>query len=383
MAEVSDTIQNLSKRDETLVSFERAQTSREPEQNASNLADYIVTFLEYCQIEKGLSPLTVRNYKQYLFDFMAFSGISAVSAINPNIVWQYRLDLSNRKLNKNTQSYYLIALRSFLKFLAKRGIKSLHPEQIDLPKKEGRQIKFLEREKLYRMLEAPNVLNPVGLRDRTILETLFSTGLRVSELVSLNCDQINFKTSEISVIGKGRKVRVVFLSDRAKHWLKQYFSILKWGTLSHKPLFVSSRLLKSWHTEKLADQQPEGLPQASLRVDSQQDSNIPLSPTPVLNVTAPDESRRSPAQPDEGGRLSTRQIERLVKKYAKAVGLAESPTPHWLRHSFATDLLSSGADLRSVQEMLGHQSVQTTQIYTHVTNRQLKDVHRAFHAGNK
>jgi len=304
---------------------------------ACELADQIVLFLEYCQVEQGLSPLTIRNYKQYLFDFLKFSNIAESSDIKQAAVWEYRLDLAKRDIGRNTQSYYLIALRSFLKFLAKRGIEALHPEQIDLPKKEGRKIKFLEREKVFKVLEAPNVLEPQGLRDRAILETLFSTGLRVSELVGLDCDQINFNTSEISVIGKGKKVRVVFLSSRAKHWLKEYFSILKWGSLSSKPLFVPSHLLKSW--------QPVG--------------------------------------PLDKYRLSTRQIQRIVKKYAKLVGLAESPTPHWLRHSFATDLLSSGADLRSVQEMLGHESVQTTQIYTHVTNRQLKDVHRAFHVGNK
>jgi len=217
----------------------------------------------------------------------------------------------------------------------------LHPEQVDLPKKEGRKIKFLEQEKVFKVLEAPNVLSPRGLRDRALMETLFSTGLRVSELTSLNCDDINFKTSEISVVGKGKKVRVVFLSDRAKHWLKEYFSILKWGSLTSHPLFVSSRFLQ----KRL---QPVGLSQASRRVDS-------------------------------NDRLSPRQIQRIVKKYAKAVGLAESPTPHWLRHSFATDLLSSGADLRSVQEMLGHSSITTTQIYTHITNQRLKEIHKKYH----
>jgi site-specific recombinase XerD len=321
---------------------------------ACELADQMVDFLEYAQVERGLSPLTIRNYKQYLFDFLQFSRLEKVSGITQAVVWDYRLNLAKRNIAKNTQSYYLIALRSFLKFLAKRGIESLHPEQIDLPKKEGRKVKFLEREKVFKMLEAPNVLKPQGLRDRAIMETLFSTGMRVSELASLNCDDINFKTSEVSVVGKGKKVRVVFLSDRAKHWLKEYFSILKWGTprpggqVLPTPLFVSSRVLKK-------GKQPDGLPEgSSRRVDSK-----------------------------EKYRLSTRQVQRMVKKYAKKVGLAESPTPHWLRHSFATDLLSQGADLRSVQEMLGHESVQTTQIYTHVTNRQLKDVHKAFHSGNK
>ncbi|MFH1895970.1 MAG: tyrosine-type recombinase/integrase [bacterium] len=311
----------------------------------TELAGRITDFLEYCQVERGLSVLTVRNYRQYLFDFMRFSNLSRVSQIDQSSVWEYRLDLAKRDIAKNTQSYYLIALRSFLKFLAKRGVESLRPEQIELPKKEGRKVKFLEREKVFKMLEAPDILKPQGLRDRAIMETLFSTGLRVSELTSLDCDQINFKTSEVSVIGKGKKVRVVFLSDRAKHWLKEYFSILKWGTLTRQPLFVSSRVL-------LPAQRAKALP-------------------------------RRQAGSAEAARLSPRQVQRLVKKYAKAVGLAESPTPHWLRHSFATDLLSSGADLRSVQEMLGHESVQTTQIYTHVTNRQLKDVHQAFHSGNK
>lgn len=348
---------------------QEVQTVNESGKKASELISRIYNFLEHLEVERGLSQLTIRNYKQYLLDFANFSKLSKVSQINQEAVWNWRVDLARRKIKKNTQGYYLIAMRSFLKFLAKRGIKALRPEVIDLPKKEGRQIRFLEREKLLKMLDAPNVLKADGLRDKALLETLFSTGLRVSELTSLNADQINLKTREISVIGKGKKVRVVFLSDRAAYWLNEYFSILKWGTPHRKPLFVSSHLLKVWRPEKSSSVSSASVFSPSEpSIPSQPDSTLPYSTDYTFS---------------EKNRLSVRQVQRLVKKYAKRAGLAESPSPHWLRHSFATDLLSAGADLRSVQEMLGHESVQTTQIYTHVTNRQLKDVHKAFHSGNE
>lgn len=354
---------------------QEVQTVNESGKKASELISRIYNFLEHLEVERGLSQLTIRNYKQYLLDFANFSKLSKVSQINQEAVWNWRVDLARRKIKKNTQGYYLIAMRSFLKFLAKRNIKALRPEVIDLPKKEGRQIRFLEREKLLKMLDAPNVLKADGLRDKALLETLFSTGLRVSELISLNADQINLKTREISVIGKGKKVRVVFLSDRAAHWLNQYFSILKWGTPHRKPLFVSSHLLKVWRSEK-----PSSVSPAS--VFSPSEPSLPSEPVGSTSYSPTPSTSFVESSPKEY-RLSVRQVQRLVKKYAKRAGLAESPSPHWLRHSFATDLLSAGADLRSVQEMLGHESVQTTQIYTHVTNRQLKDVHKAFHSGNE
>lgn len=304
------------------------------------LTELIPDFLEYCEVEKGLSPLTVRNYHFYLAVFAEWLNSRDLAdltplSLSPKHIWDYRLFLSRKEnqltkqnLKRITQSYFLVALRAFLKFLSKRGIKTLPADQVELPKKELRPLKFLDPEQVERLLNAPDPLKKIGLRDKAILETLFSTGLRVAELVSLNRDQINFKTDEVGVIGKGNKPRVVFLSDRAKKWLGEYLA-------------------------------------------GRQDSD------PALFIQFKDH------QAGNGSlRLSTRSVERIVEAYAKGVGLAIKPTPHTLRHSFATDLLIHGADLRSVQEMLGHTSVATTQIYTHVTNKQLKEVHKAFHSGN-
>lgn len=304
------------------------------------LAALIPDFLEYCEVEKGLSPLTVRNYHFYLSVFAEWLRSKDLADLtppnlSPKHIWDYRLFLSRKEnqltkqnLKRITQSYFLVALRAFLKFLSKRGIKTLPADQVELPKKEPRPLKFLDPEQVERLLNAPDPLKKIGLRDKAMLETLFSTGLRVAELISLNRDQINFKTDEVGVIGKGNKPRVVFLSDRAKKWLGEYLA----GRKDLDPaLFI--------------------------RFKDHQAGNGSL-------------------------RLSTRSVERIVEAYAKGVGLAIKPTPHTLRHSFATDLLIHGADLRSVQEMLGHTSVATTQIYTHVTNKQLKEVHKAFHSGN-
>lgn len=304
------------------------------------LVELIPDFLEYCEVEKGLSPLTVRNYHFYLAVFAEWLRSKDLTNLtppnlSPKHIWDYRLFLSRKEnqltkqnLKRVTQSYFLVAVRAFLKFLSKRGIKTLPADQVELPKKEPRPLKFLDPEQVDRLLNAPDPLKKIGLRDKAILETLFSTGLRVAELISLNRDQINFKTDEVGVIGKGNKPRVVFLSDRAKKWLGEY---------------LASR-------EDLD-------PALFIRFKDHQADNVSL-------------------------RLTTRSVERIVEAYAKGVGLAIKPTPHTLRHSFATDLLIHGADLRSVQEMLGHTSVATTQIYTHVTNKQLKEVHKAFHSGN-
>ncbi len=300
-----------------------------------SLERLIKKYLSHIEIEKNYSKYTIRNYRHYLNVFKDWFGKKYeqeyIEKLTTEMVQQYRLYLARDEDEKGkrrlpvTQSYYVIALRAFLKFLAKRGIKSLSPEKVDLPKSESRRIKFLTRDQVERLLRIPDVSDELGLRDRTILEVLFSTGLRVSELAKLNRDQIDLKSREFGIIGKGKRARLVFLSERASEWLKRYLSI---RDDQFKPLWIR------------------------------------YSGKKVGVVTS-----------GESLRLSVRSIQRMVEKYRKMAGLPIKVSPHILRHSFATTLLSSGADLRSVQEMLGHKNVATTQIYTHVTNPQLKKIH--------
>ncbi|MBI4037555.1 tyrosine-type recombinase/integrase [Candidatus Curtissbacteria bacterium] len=300
-------------------------------------------FLEYLEIEKGLSPLTIRDYRHYLNNFCMWSRvnspISKPSDMTIELVRKYRVYLAhynspngNLPLKKVTQNYYVIALRSFLRYLIRKDMDVVTPDKIDLPKVESRSLKFLDRDQLERLLAQPDISIDRGLRDKAVMEVLFSTGLRVSELCRLNVDQVNIERGEFGVIGKGGRARVVFLSDRAKLWLGRY---LGKRVDSYKPVFINYR--------KLED--------------------------PVVN--------------GEKLRLTTRTVQRIIEKYVRKARLPVKATPHVLRHSFATDLLMNGADLRSVQEMLGHKNVSTTQIYTHVTNTQLKNVHKSFHSGNK
>jgi site-specific recombinase XerD len=309
-------------------------------------------FLVYLEIEKNVSRLTIRNYKHYLTRFLEFldrplpfssEGVRekskiSVKSLTHEKIREFRLFLSryvdshNMTLKRVTQNYHLIALRSFLKFMIKRDMDVLSPEKVDLAKADSRSIQFLEREQVERLLNMPEISSDEGLRDKAILEVLFSTGLRVSELVSLNHDQINFERKEFGIIGKGRRSRVVFLSDTAATWTKRY---LKGRTDDHAPLFIR------------------------------------------YSGKKPDDLERD--KTGESYRLSARSVERLVEKYVKKARLPVKITPHGLRHSFATDLLSGGADLRAIQEMLGHKNVSTTQIYTHITNPQLKEIHGRFH----
>lgn len=333
------------------------------------LGKLISDFLEHLEIERNVSQLTIRNYKHYLERFLDFlAGITieitplarrslgegvalspdeinkkrtavTVQSVSFESIRQYRLFLSRFMdkhgitLKRVTQNYHLIALRSLLKYAIKRNIKVISPEQIDLPKGESRSIKFLEREQIERLLNMPEISTIDGLRDKAILETLFSTGLRVSELVKLNREQINLERKEFGVIGKGRRARVVFLSDSACEWIKRY-------------------------------------------LDSREDDLLPLfiryaGKTPDSHDTT-----------GESIRLTARSIQRLVEKYVKKARLPVKITPHGLRHSFATDLLSNGADIRAIQEMLGHKNIATTQIYTHITNPQLpqlRTIHSRFH----
>ena len=303
----------------------------------------IAEFLEYLEIEKGCSPLTIREYRHYLQRFHNWLTENSPAAkpeyINLELIRRYRLYLAHLRtrdsllLQRITQSYHIVALRAFLRYLlVQRDIPTLSPDKVELPKQSSRSIAFLNPEQVERLLNSPQISNIIGLRDRVILETLFSTGLRVSELVNLNRDQVDLKRKEFGVKGKGNKLRVVFLSDTATQWIERYLQSRK---DNFKPLFIR-------HSGK---------------VDTQKSG--------------------------EKMRLTARSIQRIVAKYAERAGLPIEATPHTLRHSFATDLLIGGADIRAVQEMLGHESIRTTQIYTHVTNRRLKEVHKAFHSKNR
>lgn len=292
----------------------------------SNIKELHKQFLEYLEIERGRSLKTVENYDRYLRVFLKFTNIDDARNIDDESIRKFRLWLNRNDLKKKTQNYYLIALRVFLKYLAKRGIKSLAPERIELAKVPQRELDLIAGEELERLLDSPKGQDIKTLRDKAILELLFSTGLRVSELCSLNREHIeNAKTGEFSIRGKGEKIRVVFLSDSAKQAIKNYLS--KRGD-TEEALFIRISNLKSQ----------------------------------ILNL-----------------RLTSRSIERIVKYYAIKAGISKRLTPHVIRHCFATDLLSAGADIRSVQSMLGHSSITTTQIYTHITNKQLREIHRAFH----
>lgn len=300
---------------------------------------WITRFLEHLEIERNCSRLTVRNYHHYLIELEKYLENSlgrkpALSDIDQNSVRSFRLSLARKpgiygEMKVATQAYYVIALRSFLKWLIKNDLKVLQPEKLDVPKARGQSLKFLDSGQVERLLNQP-LSSPIGDRDRAILELLFSTGLRVSELVALNRDQVNLETREFGVIGKGGRSRVVFISRRAVKHIDKY---LRSRMDKLKPLFV---------------RQVRGI---------------------VLT--------------DDKARLTSRSVQRLVKKYVLSAKLPVAATPHTLRHSMATDLLLAGADLRSVQEILGHKNIATTQIYTHVTNARLREVHDKFHRGNK
>lgn len=324
---------------------------------AKKLSSYLRPFLEYLEIEKGRSNLTVRNYSFYIQRFLDWAKDPAPEVVTAEDIRQYRLYLNRMSagrgrdaaqgrepgLKKSTQNYHLIALRSFLKYLAKHDVKILAPEKIELAKQGSRDVSFLDASDLARLIEAPmkedspssrgaglrgaGAPKIIQARDRAILELFFSTGMRVSELAGLRQDHINLDRDEFTVRGKGDKTRVVFLSASARHHLKEYLAL---------------RNDESPHLFIRHD-----------RAKSLQKNPMPLTP---------------------------RSVERLVRHYAAVAGIPKHVSPHTLRHSFATDLLMNGADIRSVQSMLGHSSITTTQIYTHITNRQLKEVHQAFHA---
>lgn len=302
-------------------------------------------FIQYLEIEKGRSVKTAENYQRYLERFLNWARISDPQEIDDGIVRGYRSYLnhleseSGRKLKKITQDYYVIALRGFLRYLSKQGIKSFSAEKVEMGKSFRKEAEFLEIDEVERILAVANGRDFKSLRDRAILELLFSSGLRVGELVSINREKINTKTREFSVRGKGDKIRVVFISDSAKRALEEY---LDKRTDIDPALFVcDAKALKKFVAKK-----KDGLK---------------------------DEKKKDTL------RLTPRSVQRIVKHYAVKAGIVKDVHPHTLRHSFATDLLVNGADIRSVQAMLGHSSITTTQIYTHITNPHLKEIHKAFH----
>ena len=314
------------------------------------LIKHIHDFLEYCEVEKGLSPVSTKNYHNFLKVFSSWLKVTKKQDTLPHQItdkdiWDYRLFLSRKKdykgtyIKKTTQSYYLRALRALFNYFTSRDIQALPAEKINLPKltDKDKKIKFLTFEQVEQLLSMPDINTKGGIRDRAILEVLYSTGARIAELTSLNIEQFNIKNllnnkfndQELSITGKGGSVRTVYFSKRALEWLSKY---IKTRSDMCSPLFINYR--------------------------------------PSNNV-------------NDEHRLTPRAIEAMLKKYTVMAGLPVAATPHTLRHSFATDLLNQGADLRSVQELLGHKNIATTQIYTHVTNKGLKEVYKKFHSGEK
>lgn len=302
---------------------------------SQNIEELKREFLEYLEIEKGRSLKTIENYDRYLSRFIDYTEIKKPQNITDEIVRKFRLWLNRQEsgslsdgtkdtLKKKTQNYYLIALRAFLKFLRKRDIESLSPERIELAKVSERGLDLISSEDLEKLLSAPNDTDVKSLRDKAILELFFSTGLRVSELCSLNND-LDLSRDEFSVRGKGEKIRVVFLSSTAKNAIKRY-------------------------------------------LDKRNDMDD------AMFVQFGKNASRAKSL-----RLTPRSIERIVKFYSIKAGISKKVTPHVIRHSFATDLLQNGADLRSVQALLGHANIATTQIYTHITDKHLRDIHKTFH----
>ncbi len=318
------------------------------ENSSKPIKEHLQDFLDFCEVEKGLRKNTQENYKKYLQKFLHWLDQANLSSILPHQltsdhVWTYRLYLSRtpssatgKLLSKGTQNYYLIALRALLGYFVAKDIQSLPPDKIALAKADRglKSIKFLSLEQIGKLLASVEPKDDISIRDRAILESFFSTGLRIAELVSLNLDQFesikNKKDLELGIIGKGGKPRTVYFSERALEYIRKYLGIRNGiKNMNSKALFVN------------------------FRGDKKDNADIRLTP---------------------------RSIERIVKKYAMLSGVPIFTTPHTLRHSYATDLMNQGVDLRSIQEFLGHSNIATTQIYTHVTNKRLRDIHHQFHS---
>ena len=300
-----------------------------------NLESLKLDFLEHLEIDKNRSSKTIENYDRYLSKFIEWGNIEYPKQISEEKIHKFRVFLSHQPtrtggfLDHRTQNYYIIAIRGFLKYLAKKNIKALTAEKLDLAKVKGRGVDFLTPEEINELFQACQGTSLRKLRDRAIFELLFSSGLRVSELTGLNRDKINLKKKEFSVLGKGSKIRIVFISDEAAEAIERY---LEQRTDIDPALFI--RIKKNFN----------------------QDDDLRLTP---------------------------RSIQRLIKKYATRAGIIKKVTPHILRHSFATNLLRNGADIRSVQALLGHSSINTTQLYTHVTDQRLKETYEKYHKSSK
>lgn len=309
-------------------------------ENEHFLSEIIVDFVEYIEIERGDSQKTAENYHLYMERLVEFAGDIPVEKIDSELVRKWRLwlnryvDQQGREIGKITQSYHLIALRSFLKYLSvNRGFSVMDAAKIQLPKIKRPQVSFLNADEVARLLDAVDLNKKTGLRDRAILELLFSGGLRVSELCNLNRDQVNLKRKEFTVRGKGQKDRPIFISDAAADAIASY-------------------------------------------LDSRNDDAAPL----FINASRNIQGKNTADKKQEFLRLTPRSVQRLVSQYARAAGITKHVSPHTLRHSFATDLLMNGADLRSVQSLLGHSNISTTQVYTHITDPHLREVHERFHS---
>lgn len=304
-----------------------------------SLNKLLIEFLEYLEVERNRSQKTIENYHHYLKRFLLWAKISNPEEITIDLVRNYRIylnrlaDEKGSELKKITQNYHVIAIRSFLKYLTKRDIKTLSAEKIEVGKNPSHEIEFLDGDEVDRLLQSASGSDIKSLRDRAMLELLFSAGLRVSELININRDQINLERQEFSVRGKGDKIRIVFISNTAKDAIEKYLN---------------------------------------KRTDIDEAVFIHYSPPKADQLMA-----------DKSKRLTPRSVQRIVKFYAAKAGIVKDVHPHTLRHSFATDLLANGADIRSVQTMLGHSSITTTQIYTHITNVQLKDTHKKYHGIKK
>lgn len=300
-------------------------------------------FLEYVEIEKGRSVLTVRNYEHYLTRFLTYAKTDDPSKLTEGMVREYRLWLNRQPgtkvgrthdtLKRKTQNYHLIALRAFLKYIRKRGFKSMNPESIELAKVPERSLDLISPAELDRLMKGPDTNTLAGLRDKAILELLFSTGLRVSELCNLSQEDVDLSRDEFSVRGKGDKIRVVFLSDTAREAVRAY--------LKARKDFDDAMFIQYGKNAKAEEVKNKDL------------------------------------------RLTPRSVQRIIKQYATRAGITRKVTPHVIRHSFATDLLSNGADLRSVQALLGHANIATTQVYTHVTDSHLREIHKKYHSRQK
>jgi len=299
------------------------------------MSELILDYIEHLEVEGGRSAKTGENYRLYLERFIEFTDNIKVENITSEIVRKYRLWLNRYKnaadddLATITQSYHLIALRGFLGYLSQRDIVSLAPNKIVLPKVARKQVTFLHYDEVERLISGIDISSEAGLRDRAIVELLFSSGLRVSELINLNRDHVNTKRREFMVRGKGQKDRPVFISEAAAGWVDRY-------------------------------------------LDAREDNLPPLFISYSRNVE----------QTNSGDyrRLTARSVQRMVSAYARLAGITKQVSPHTMRHSFATDLLMNGADIRSVQSMLGHSSISTTQVYTYVTDEHLREVYEKFHS---